>query len=126
MTTTKYKDIDDYIAAFPEDTQKILEQIRTTIKEAAPDAEESIKYAMPTFMLKGNLLYFAAYKNHIGFYAAPTTNEAFKDEIAVYKTGKGSIQFPIDQPMPLNLIIKIVKFRVIQQLENAERNKRKK
>jgi uncharacterized protein YdhG (YjbR/CyaY superfamily) len=117
MTTTRPKDIDEYIAGFPENIQKILEQIRATVKKAAPDAEETIKYAMPTFTLNGNLVYFAAFKNHIGFYPAPTGDEAFKKDLSVYKTGKGSVQFPIDKPMPLNLITKIVKLRVKKNLE---------
>jgi uncharacterized protein YdhG (YjbR/CyaY superfamily) len=109
---------------FPKDIQKILEQIRVTVREAAPGAEETIKYAMPTFMFKGNLVYFAVFKNHIGFYPAPTGNEAFKKELSVYKTGRGSVQFPLGKPMPLSLITKIVKFRVTQNLEEAEKKKR--
>lgn len=123
MTTAKPNCIDEYIGGFPEDVQKILEQIRATIKNAAPDAEETIKYAMPTFMLNGNLIYFAAFKSHIGLYATPTGNEAFKEELSIYKTGKGSIQFPLDQPMPLDLITRIAEFRVKQNLEKAEKNK---
>lgn len=119
------KDIDEYIAGFPKDVQLILEQIRATVKEAAPDAEETIKYAMPTFTLKGNLVYFAAFKNHIGFYATPTGNEAFKKDISGYKTGKGSVQFPLDKPMPLPLITKIVTFRVKQNLERSTAKKGK-
>ena len=116
------KDIDEYIAAFPKDVQAILERIRLTIRKAAPDAEETIKYQMPTFTLKGNLVYFAVFKNHIGFYPIPTGIEAFKKELSVYKQGKGSVQFPLDKPMPLTLITKIVKFRV---KENLERGKKK-
>lgn len=127
MTESKAdpKNIDEYIAGFPDDIQKMLEQIRATIKEAAPDAEEAIRYAMPTFTLKGNLVHFAAFKNHIGFYATPTGNEAFKKDLSGYKTAKGSIQFPLDKPMPLSLISKIVKFRVKQNLEKAEEKKKK-
>jgi|ERR1044071_5694409 uncharacterized protein YdhG (YjbR/CyaY superfamily) len=121
MMTTKPTNIDEYIAGFPEDVQKILEQIRGTIKKAAPDAGEKISYAIPTFTLNGNLVHFAAFKNHIGFYPAPTGAEAFKEELSVYKTGKGSVQFPIDKPMPLNLISKIVQFRVKQNLEKAKK-----
>ena len=117
---TNFNNIDEYIAGFPPDIQKILEQIRTTIKQAAPDAEEAIKYAIPTFTLNGNLVHFAAFKNHIGFYATPTGSEAFKKELSVYKTGKGSVQFPINQPMPLELITKMVKFRVA---ENSNKKK---
>ncbi len=108
MATTKPKNIDEYIAGFPKDIQTILKQIRATIKKAAPDAEETISYAIPTFTLKGRyLVHFAGYKNHIGFYPAPRGNEAFKKELSVYKGGKGTVQFPLDKPMPLNLIIKI-------------------
>ncbi len=117
--TTKLNNIDEYIADFSKDIQKVLEQIRVTIKKAAPEAEETIKYAMPTFTLKGNLVHFAAFKNHIGFYPAPTENEAFKKDLSVYKTGKGSVQFPLDKPMPLNLITKIVKLRISSNLEKG-------
>ena len=115
--------IDEYIAGFPEDIQKKLEQIRATVKEAAPGATEAIKYAMPAFVFKGNLVFFAAYKNHIGFYPAPTENEAFKDDLSAYKAGKGTLQFPLDKPMPLKLISRIVKFWV---KENAEKERKKK
>ena len=117
--TAQPKDIDEYIARFPKDVQKMLEQVRAIIKEAAPDAEETIKYAMPTFTLNGNLVYLAAFKNHIGFYATPTGNEAFKKDLSGYKTGKGSVQFPLDKPMPLSLISKIVTFSVRQNLEKS-------
>jgi len=110
--------IDEYIVGFPDDVQKILEKIRTTIKQAAPEAEETIKYAMPTFVLDGNLVYFAAFQHHIGFYPVPTGIKAFQKELSAYKTGKGSIQFPLDREIPFDLITKIVKFRV---MENAER-----
>ena len=93
------KDIDEYIAGFPIDVQQILENIRTTIQEAAPDAEETISYQMPTLPLKGNQVHFAAYKRHIGFYPTPSGIEKFKKEISVYKWSKGSVQFPIDQPI---------------------------
>ncbi|MFD2569303.1 iron chaperone [Spirosoma soli] len=119
MTTNKPKDIDEYIAGFPTDVQKVLEQIRATIHEAAPDAKETIKYAMPAFTLSGNLVFFAGFKNHIGFYATPTGHEAFKDELSVYKQGKGSVQFPLNKPMPLRLIAEIVKFR---EKQNREKN----
>jgi len=117
--------IDAYIAKFPKDIQVILQELRATIREAAPDAAETISYQMPTFQLKGNLVHFAAYKNHIGFYPVPTGIEAFKKELSVYKGGKGSIQFPIDQPLPLGLISKIVKFRVAENLEKAEAKAKK-
>lgn len=108
----KFKTVDEYINTFPEDVQNILNQVRISIKAAAPDAEETIGYNMPAYKYNGPLVYFAAYKNHIGFYAAPTGHSKFKKELSVYKSGKGSVQFPIDKPMPLNLIKKIVKFRV--------------
>ena len=104
--------IDAYIAGFPEDVQAILQQVRRTIHEAAPEATEAISYGMPTFKLHGNLVHFAAFKNHIGFYPVPSGMEAFKDELAAYKQGKGSVQFPLDKPMPLDLIRRIVDFRV--------------
>jgi uncharacterized protein YdhG (YjbR/CyaY superfamily) len=106
------RNIDEYIAGFPPDVQAILQEIRTMIKQAAPDAEEAIKYRIPTFVLNGNLVHFAAYKNHIGFYPTPSGIEAFKDELSRYEGAKGSVRFPIDKPMPLSLIEKIVKFRV--------------
>ncbi|WP_256009914.1 iron chaperone [Desertivirga xinjiangensis] len=113
METAKFKTIDEYIAGFPEDIQKVLQQVRITIKQAAPEASESISYAMPAFSWnKRPLVYFAAFKKHIGFYALPEGNDAFKDELSRYKTGKGSIQFPLTEPMPLGLITKIVKFRL--------------
>ena len=112
--------IDEYIATFPESTQKILGELRATIKEAAPDAEDKISYQMPTFALKGNLVHFAAYKNHIGFYPTPSGIEAFKHELSIYEGAKGSVKFPIDKPLPLELISKIVRFRVAENLKNAE------
>jgi len=116
---TSHQDIDSYIAAYPEDIQKILQQIRSLIRKIAPDAVEAIKYAIPTFVLKGNLVHFAAFKNHIGFYPAPTGIAAFEKDLSVYKQGKGSVQFPIDQPMPLLLIEKIVKFRITEQTQKS-------
>jgi uncharacterized protein YdhG (YjbR/CyaY superfamily) len=104
--------IDEYISSFPQKTQDILELVRLTIKKSAPDAEETIKYAIPTFVLNGNLVHFAAFEHHIGFYPAPTGMKSFEKELSKYKTGKGSVQFPIDKPMPLALITKIVRFRV--------------
>lgn len=109
-------EIDNYILGFPEEVQYKLNQLRKTIHEAAPDATEKISYAMPTFYLKGNLVHFAAYKNHIGFYPAPSGLNAFKKEISLFKNSKGAVQFPINQPLPLNLISKIVKFRVEENL----------
>ncbi|HLO18079.1 MAG TPA: DUF1801 domain-containing protein [Anaerolineales bacterium] len=116
---TELQTIDEYIAGFPEDIQRILQKVRMTIRKAAPDAKETIKYRMPTFTLNGNLVYFAGFKNHIGFYPVPTGMEKFKQELAVYKQGKGSVQFPLDQPIPYDLISKIVKFRVKENLARA-------
>lgn len=113
-------DIDTYIADFPEAVQAILQQVRATIHKAAPEATEDIKYAIPTFVLKGNLVHFAAFKSHIGFYPTPTGIEEFEQELSVYKQGKGSVQFPLDQPMPLDLITRIVKYRVKQHLERKK------
>jgi len=110
-----YKTIEEYINTFPEDVQEILEKIRQTIHRAAPEAVEAISYQMPTFKLKGNLVHFAAFKNHIGFYPTPSGTAAFQKELAPYKGGKGSIQFPLDQPIPYELMAKIVKFRVKEQ-----------
>jgi uncharacterized protein YdhG (YjbR/CyaY superfamily) len=122
---TQPKNIDEYIAGFPKEVQVILEGIRTTIRKAAPEAEEAIKYRMPTFTLKGNLVHFAAFKNHIGFYPIPTGIEAFKKELSQYKGGKGSVQFPLDKPIPFDLINRIVKFRVRENLERAEARRKK-
>jgi uncharacterized protein YdhG (YjbR/CyaY superfamily) len=104
--------IDAYIAGFPEDVQAILQQVRRTIHEAAPEATEAISYQMPTFKLHGNLVHFGAFKNHIGFYPVPSGMAAFEEELAAYKQGKGSVQFPLNKPMPLDLIRRIVEFRV--------------
>lgn len=114
--------IDEYIDTFPIDVQEILRSVRKTIIKSAPEAEETISYMIPTFKLHGNLVHFAAYKNHIGFYPASSGVRTFANELTSYKTSKGTIQFPIDQPMPLGLIRKIVKFRV---RENAEKAKKK-
>lgn len=117
--------IDEYIAGFPEDIKKILEKLRATIKKAAPEAEETIKYRMPTFTLKGNLVHFAAFKNHIGFYPAPTGIDSFKKELSAYKGAKGSVQFPLDKPLPLSLITRIVKFRVKENLEKTKQKQKR-
>ncbi|MCB9431339.1 MAG: DUF1801 domain-containing protein [Ardenticatenaceae bacterium] len=116
---TSFKTIDDYIADFPPAVQEILQTIRATVREAAPEATEAISYQMPTFKLHGNLVHFAGYKNHIGFYPVPTGIEAFKEELSVYKQGKGSVQFPLDQPMPYDLIRRIVAFRVAENVAKA-------
>ena len=119
MTPAKPTTIDAYIAGFPETVQQILEEVRSTVKKAAPEAEETISYAIPTFKLnKKALVHFAAFQNHIGFYATPTGHEAFEAALSEYKQGKGSVQFPINEPMPLTLITKIVKFRV-KEVKNS-------
>ena len=114
------QNIDEYITGFPPEVQKILQQIRSTIRKAAPQAEETIKYQIPTYTLKGNLVSFAAYKNHIGLYPAPAGPREFQKELAVYKAAKSSVRFPLDQPMPFGLISKIVKLRVKENLARAE------
>ena len=114
------KSIDEYIFRFSLDVQGILEMLRKVIKESAPDAEEKISYQMPTFVLHGNLVHFAAYKNHIGFYPTPSGIDAFKDELSEFKGAKGSVQFPIEKPIPYELISKIVKFRVAENIKKAE------
>ena len=117
----KAANIDEYIQGFPEETQKILQQLRAAIKKAAPKSEEVISYAMPAFKQNGVLVYFAAYKNHIGFYPTSSGIEAFKDELSKYKSSKGAVQFPIDKPLPLTLISKIVKFRAVRDFEKGGR-----
>lgn len=114
---TTFKNIDDYISVQTPEVQILLEQMRQTIKKAAPDAEEVISYKMPAFKYHGMLVYFAAYKKHIGFYATPTGHSEFKEELSVYKQGKGSVQFPLTEPLPLDLITRIVKFRVNENLK---------
>src|ERR1051325_11156782 len=106
------KTIDAYIANFPKDVQQILQKMRATIKKAAPDAKETIKYGIPTFTLNGNLVHFGGYKEHIGFYPAPAGIAEFKNDLAPYVAGKGTIKFPLDQPIPFALITRIIKFRV--------------
>lgn len=123
---TPPKTVDDYIANFPPEIQEILQNIRMTIKSAAPQAEEIISYQMPTFRLEGNLVHFAAFKNHIGFYPTPTGIKQFEDELSAYHGGKGSIQFPLTQPIPYELINRIVNFRVKENLEKAEAKKKRK
>lgn len=107
--------IDDYIAGFPKDVQKILQKVRTTIRKAAPGAQEAIKYGIPTFTLNANLVHFGAYAKHIGFYPAPSGTAKFRSELAPYASGKGSVRFPLDEPIPYDLITRIVKFRVEEQ-----------
>ncbi len=114
---TTFKDIDEYIAIQTPEVQILLEQMRQTIKKAAPEAQEVISYNMPAFKYHGMLVYFAAYKNHIGFYATPTGHSEFAAELSVYKQGKGSVQFPLNKPLPLDLILRIVQFRVKENLQ---------
>jgi uncharacterized protein YdhG (YjbR/CyaY superfamily) len=120
-----FKSIDEYIATFPQDIQAILQELRATIRAAAPDASEKISYQMPTFYLEGNLVHFAAYPKHIGFYPAPSGIEAFRDELSRYKGAKGSVQFPLGEPLPLDLIARIVAFRVQENLARAQTKRRK-
>lgn len=124
--TVGFKSIDEYIATFPVEVQVLLEELRATIKAAAPEAEEKISYQMPTFFLTGNLVHFAAYRKHIGFYPSSSGIQAFKRELSVFKGAKGSVQFPLDRPLPLELIARIVKYRVTENLERAEEKSRKK
>ncbi len=112
MDNKQYKNIDEYISGFPKNVQAILEKLRRVIKEAAPEAKEAISYGMPAYKLNGNLVYFAAYKTHIGFYPTSSGISAFKKELSPYDTSKGTIRFPIDKPIPFKLVEKIVKFRV--------------
>jgi len=121
---TKFKNADEYISVFPATTQKILQELRSIIKKAAPQAEEVISYNMPAYKLSSVLVYFAGYENHIGFYPTPSALEAFKKEISVYKNSKGAVQFPIDKPLPTALITKMVQFRVDQtQQKQKAKNK---
>ncbi|MGO4773781.1 iron chaperone [Flavobacterium sp. W22_SRS_FK3] len=120
ISIPKPANIDEYIGGFPNDVQEILERVRMTIQKAAPDAKEKISYSMPAFEQNGIVVYFAAYKNHIGLYALPDGHAAFKNELSKYKSGKGSVQFPLNQPVPLDLIAKIVKYRVHENLEKVK------
>lgn len=121
-----FQSIDEYMATLPEATRALLEQVRATIRAAAPDAVEKISYQMPTFDLKGNLVHFAAYEHHIGLYPTPNGIEAFKDDLALYQSGKGSVQFPLNEPLPLDLITRIVKYRVEENLKKAAEQAAKK
>jgi len=120
LANPKPRTIDEYIAMFPKDVQKVLETLRQVIRENAPEAEETIDYAIPTFKLNGNLVHFAAFKNHIGFYPNPSGIEAFREELSPYKQSKGTVQFPLDKRIPFDLVKKIVDFRV---KENESRKK---
>lgn len=116
------RNIDEYINRFPKETQKLLAEIRVIISRAAPEAVEAISYAMPTFKLNGNLVHFAGYKGHVGFYPAPSAIEAFKEELSPYKWAKGSVQFPLDQPLPNELITQMVIFRVEENRSKKKNN----
>lgn len=120
------KDVDEYISNFPVEVQEKLSSIRAIIRENAPDAEEKISYQMPAYILHGMLLYFAGYKNHIGFYPSTSGIIAFKKGLSIYKGAKGSVQFPLDQPLPLSLIAEIVRFRVIENFEKVSLKQTKK
>jgi len=115
------KTIDGYIKTFPEDIQSILGKMRQTIRKAAPEAVEAISYQIPTFKLNGNLVHFAAFKKHIGFYPTSSGIEAFKKELSPYKGARGSVQFPIDKPIPYDLVKKIVIFRVKENLKKRDK-----
>ena len=121
-----YKTIDEYIGAQSARSQKVLKKLRAAIKAAAPRATETINYGIPTFQLSGNLVHFAAFEKHIGFYPTPSGIAAFKKELSRYTSAKGSVQFPLDEPMPLGLITRIVKFRVKEQQEMVAKTKGKK
>ncbi len=114
MATSKsqFKTMDEYIARFPRNVRNVLEELRRVIRESAPKAEETISYGIPTFKLNGNLVHFAAHKNHVGFYPTPSAIEAFKKELSPFEQAKGTVRFPLDKPIPFNLVKKIVKFRV--------------
>ena len=119
------KDIDEYIAGYPEDVQQILEKIRATIKAAAPEAVEAISYGIPCFRYKGNLIFFAGFRTHVSVYPAPRGSEAFKAELSAYKGGKGTVQFPLGKPVPYELISRMTAFRMQENLAIAEAKARK-
>jgi uncharacterized protein YdhG (YjbR/CyaY superfamily) len=125
MASQTIQTIDEYIALFPAATQEILEKVRQLIQEVAPAAQETIKYQIPTFVLHGNLISFGAYKNHIGLYPTPNGLDSFAQELAPYRSGKGTAQFPLDQPIPYDLIRKITAFRVAENEAKAQAKKKK-
>lgn len=123
MTKRTFKTVDEYIGTFPKDVQALLEEARQTIRDAVPDdAEEVISYQMPTFRLKRNLVHFAAFEKHIGFYPTPSAITAFQEALSPYKSGKGSVQFPLDKPIPFDLIRDMTEFRVEEELRKAKKN----
>lgn len=126
MDISPAKNIDEYIARCPEAVQSTLHELRETIRKAAPEAQETINYQMPTFTIKGNLVHFAAFQNHIGLYPAPSGIDQFRDELSKYELSKGTIRFPLNEPLPLELISRIVQFRVQENLLKAEAKKKKK
>lgn len=113
------EDVDQYIAGFPKEVQIVLENLRTTIKNAAPEAEETINYGVPTYRLNGNLVHFGGYTKHIGFYPTPSGIQKFADELSGFETSKGSVKFPLDKPVPFDLVAKIVAFRVKENLNKS-------
>ena len=119
------KNIDEYIAGFPRGVQRVLQQIRSVIRDAAPDAVEAIKYQIPTFVFHGNLVHFAGFQKHVGFYPTPSAIEAFSGELAEYERAKGSVQFPLDKPIPVTLIRRMVEFRMKETREKLAAKKRK-
>lgn len=123
ISNNSITNFEEYSAQFPEEIQTILQKIRAVIREAAPDATEKISYQMPTFYLNGNLVHFAAFKTHIGFYPVPSGIEKFKEELSQYKGGKGSVQFPLDKPIPYDLIRRITIFRVEENLQSKRKSK---
>lgn len=125
MAKSEYKDVDEYIATFPTDMQLLLEQLRSAIKKAAPEAEEGISYQMPAYKYFGMLVFFAGYKSHVGFYPTPSGIEQFKKELSGYDGAKGSVQFPIDKPLPLRLVSKIVKFKIKENQSKTAAKKSK-
>ena len=115
-----YRTIDEYISTFPKSIQSILQELRKVIRESAPIAEEAIRYQMPTFRFTGNLVHFAAFINHSGFYPTPSGIDAFKEELSFYKTSKGAVQFPLNKPIPFDLVKKIVEYRVKENLSKKK------
>jgi len=126
LSKPEIKDVESYIAGFSPAMQKLLKQLRSTIRKAAPQAEEHIGYQMPAYKFHGPLVYFAGYEKHIGFYPGASGIENFKKEISIYKNAKGSVQFPLDRPLPLDLVKQIVQFRIEENLEKEELKKLKK
>lgn len=126
MTSTAPKNLDDYIASFPINVQESLQRMRAIVKEAAPDAQETLKYRIPTFVLGENLVHFAAFENHIGWYPTPSAIKTFRNELRGFKSAKGSVQFPLERPVPFGLVKKMVRFRVKEARERTMSRHRKK